>query len=117
MTFLNRLKQLLAMLVTRCGTSVVDFGSTPAYTANVAVYVGVNGVSPRTGCVSAQIALSDTAALGDSPGHTQAEHIDHSMYMKVLCSPDIDADGNVQITVATVIPRFGRYAINIQRIV
>ena len=109
--------EAIVLLKGRCGTIVVDFGTTPAYTASRAVDVGViNGVSPRAGCVLAQIALSETAALGGSPGHTVQEHIDHAPHMTVLCGTP-DAQGTVQIVVSSSVARTGRYAINIQRIV
>lgn len=120
MTLVQHIKQWLTELVyrlaVRCGVSVIDFGATPAYTATAVFNVGVDGVSPRAGCVLAQIALSSTNALGDSPGHTQAEHIDHAPHMTVLCGTP-DSSGIVQIVVSSSMARTGRYAINWQRIV
>lgn len=120
MTLVQHIDQWFARLIwrltVRCGVSVIDFGATPAYTATAVFNVGVDGVSPRDGCVLAQIALSDTAALGDSPGHTVQEHIEHAPHMTVLCGTP-DAQGMVQIVVSSSMARTGRYAINIQRIV
>lgn len=108
--------RLILRLTVRCGVSVIDFGATPTLKTAVAVYAGVDGVSPRAGCVLAQIALGETAALGDSPGHTVQEHIDHAPHMTVLCGTP-DSSGMVQIVVSSTVARNGRYAINIQRIV
>lgn len=110
------LADVLHQIAVRCGASVVDFGEVPVLTASVMVNVAISGISPKVGCVLAQIALRETAALGDSPGRTLQEHIDHAPHMTVLCGTP-DAQGMVQIVVSSSVARTGRYAINIQRIV
>lgn len=111
------LQRMIWRLTVRCGTSVADFGPYPgSRVAFIHVNTGVTGVSPRAGCVTAQIAPIETAALGDSPGHTMQDHVLDCTKMTVLCGIP-DANGYATITVVGNTEMVGRYSINWQRIV
>lgn len=121
MTLVQHIKQWLTELVyqltVRCGTGVVDFGPHPgSRVAFIHVNTGVMGISPRAGCVTAQIAPIETTALGDSPGHTMQDHLLHSTKIAVLCGTP-DANGIATITLVGEVEMVGRYSINWQRIV